>query len=483
VVGGAGGEARFTVTDGRIEGVVITPAENYYLQPMRDFEEAAAPAEFVLYRGSDVNPGAVGDCGALTLERKVAQATEQFAAPATATVAPDPLAATTLREVEVATEADYEYVQALGGSSAADSEILSILNQVEGVYGSELGISFKVVYQHTWATSADPYSATEPNAMLAEFASYWNANFGNVGRDLAHMWTGRDMDGSAIGIAYIGVTCRSASYAYGISERQTGAVAKVGVTAHEVGHNFNAAHATECPDTIMYPSLGGSTQLTFCQTSRDQISSYVSSYGGCLSGVTATPTPTPTPTPTATPTPTITPTPSPTPAQPPSYEGYHDVADCSAIAGWAWDQNRPNTTINLDVYADGALLTTVPAGQFRQDLLDAGKGNGYHGFALATPAALIDGWAHSVWVRYAGTGLDLYNTPKTITGGALGSAAPYSGGAAWAAGLGYATGEVAPEQSAAAAGGGDWLFDAYAGGTPRTAFDLVRYFALRPAGR
>ena len=41
--------------------------------------------------------------------------------------------------VDVATEADYEYVQVFGGSAEANnSEIEGILNVVEGVYQSEL---------------------------------------------------------------------------------------------------------------------------------------------------------------------------------------------------------------------------------------------------------------------------------------------------------------------------------------------------------
>jgi len=37
----------------------------------------------------------------------------------------------------------------------------------------------------------------------------------------------------------------------------------------------------------------------------------------------------------------------------PAYEGNHDVADCGRIAGWAWDGNRPNTPISVDIYSDG----------------------------------------------------------------------------------------------------------------------------------
>ncbi|HJQ27421.1 MAG TPA: hypothetical protein VKA60_26285 [Blastocatellia bacterium] len=98
-----------------------------------------------------------------------------------------------------------------------------------------------------------------------------------------------------------------------------------------------------------------------------------------------------------------------------TFEGFHDIADCNGIVGWAWDSSQPNTVIFVDIYADGVVFATVPADQFRQDLVDAGKGNGYHGFSIATPESLKDGAAHQIRVRIAGSNIDLYNTPKTIT--------------------------------------------------------------------
>ena len=98
----------------------------------------------------------------------------------------------------------------------------------------------------------------------------------------------------------------------------------------------------------------------------------------------------------------------------PVYEGFHEGANCSLISGWAWDSQRPNTPINVDVYADGAFLLTTPANQFRQDLLNAGKGNGAHGFGFATPNSVKNGTPRSIAVRFAGTQVNLSATPKTI---------------------------------------------------------------------
>jgi hypothetical protein len=103
-----------------------------------------------------------------------------------------------------------------------------------------------------------------------------------------------------------------------------------------------------------------------------------------------------------------------TPASP-VFEGFHDSADCNSIVGWAWDATQPNTPISVDIYSDNVLVMTVLANQFRQGLLDAGKGNGVHGFVFTVPGSLKDGLPHSIRVKYAGTNIDLSNTPKSIT--------------------------------------------------------------------
>jgi hypothetical protein len=99
---------------------------------------------------------------------------------------------------------------------------------------------------------------------------------------------------------------------------------------------------------------------------------------------------------------------------PPIYEGFHDGANCNAITGWAWDGNRPNTVISVDIYSDNQFLVTIPADQFRQDLLDAGKGNGVHAFALDTPMSLKDGQTHTISIGFHNTGIALFNTYKMI---------------------------------------------------------------------
>ena len=120
------------------------------------------------------------------------------------------------------------------------------MNQVEGIYSAELGVTFRVVFQNAWATEADPYEATAAGDVLREFSDYWNENFGGVDRDLAHMWTGKDMDGAEIGMAWMGVVCRSLRHGYGISQRWSGSQ-RIVLTAHEIGHNSAPRTRTRTP--------------------------------------------------------------------------------------------------------------------------------------------------------------------------------------------------------------------------------------------
>jgi hypothetical protein len=110
------------------------------------------------------------------------------------------------------------------------------------------------------------------------------------------------------------------------------------------------------------------------------------------------------------------------------FNGYHDVGNCSAVAGWAWDSNQPTTPVSVDIYVDGTLVSTTQAATFRQDLLNAGIGDGNHGFSIATPGAAINGQAHTITVKYAGTQTNLNNTPKSVNCIAPGVPPPqYSG--------------------------------------------------------
>jgi hypothetical protein len=285
VEGTAGTDARFTLDGDHLEGMIITPQDSYFVESARKYSSLAGASDYLLYKASDVRPEITRSCG--TLDEEINDSAKNIA-PQIATAAAAPDAFSPLKIVEIATESDGEYTTALGGSANANADILGIMNSVQAIYQRDIGLTFSVVFQHTWTDpNSDPYTATGAVAMVNEFMTVWNRDFPTTQnpRDVAHLWTGRSLGGPN-GLAFVGVVCRDPASSYGISDLETIAPFKVTIPAHEIGHNFGASHCdgqAGCDNTIMVAIQSQSNTSTFCQFSIDEITNYVSANSGCLS--------------------------------------------------------------------------------------------------------------------------------------------------------------------------------------------------------
>lgn len=288
VEGVAGTDARFTVDGEHVEGMIITPTESYFVEAANKYSAAAEANDYLLYKATDVRPDITRSCG--TLDEEISRgAKELVPSAASATVAPDVFSP--MKVVEIATEADGEYTTALGGSANANNDILSVMNGVQAIYQRDIGLTFTVVFQHTFTDPAtDPYTASgDAAAILNEFTTVWNRDFTGTPRDVAHLWTGRPLGGPA-GVAWTGVVCLSPTFSYGLSDRETIAPFRFGIPAHEIGHNFNATHCdgqAGCSDTIMVATSNQNNTSTFCQFSINEIANFVNANSGCLSNAPA----------------------------------------------------------------------------------------------------------------------------------------------------------------------------------------------------
>jgi hypothetical protein len=199
-------------------------------------------------------------------------------------------------EIGIALEADFEYFQLLNNEATTVAQIESIMSQVEGIYNAQIGLQFLILHTRVWNTNSDPYTLSAPSSLLNEFRSSYDASAPSqaAGRDIAHLFTGRDLDGSTIGIAFLpGLDCSSTEFGYGLSQNISGN--RAGLTAHEIGHNLGASHVTsaqgsDCgnPGTgttsIMNPSISSTTD--FCQFSRDEITGHALAMRTCLTPLT-----------------------------------------------------------------------------------------------------------------------------------------------------------------------------------------------------
>jgi hypothetical protein len=191
------------------------------------------------------------------------------------------------RVVTISTDADPEWYQKYGDQSNA--VIASLINATEAIYNRQLGLRFRIVKQHVYADTS-PYGTTDPGMLLSAFTR--NAeNSSNLGTDpntfhqdvdLKHLFTGKDIDGSVIGIAYIGVLCAVPSLSYGITQHYLEA-ANAGIFAHELGHNFGAGHDTSTREGLMFPSISIPPAQKFSDASLGEITGHLSKYGSCIS--------------------------------------------------------------------------------------------------------------------------------------------------------------------------------------------------------
>ncbi|HEX3144278.1 MAG TPA: M12 family metallo-peptidase [Pyrinomonadaceae bacterium] len=283
--GASKSDARFTIDGQKIEGMIITPGQSYFIESAQKYSAAAAATDYLLYTAEDVRSDITRSCGD-TLEQQVNAGAKQMMTSATSGATPAVFSP--LKVVELATESDLEYTNALGGASQANSDILSIMNSINAIYERDIGLTFTVTYQHAW-TTADPFGANPSSAatVLTNFTSNWNQNPPTPSHDVSHLWTGKRLT-DANGVAWQGVVCANPTHAYGISDRETISPFRVTIPAHELGHNFNASHADsgaghpECDNTIMVTIQNQNNSSFFCPFSISEITGFVQANSSCL---------------------------------------------------------------------------------------------------------------------------------------------------------------------------------------------------------
>lgn len=191
------------------------------------------------------------------------------------------------RVITISTDADQEWYQKYGEQSNA--VIASLINTAEAVYNRQLGLRFRIVKQHVYSDNS-PFTSSNAGDLLTTFTRNPenstnlsnDPNSFNEAVDLKHLFTGKDIDGSIIGIAYIGVVCAVPSLSYGVTQDYMEA-ANAGIFAHELGHNFGANHDTSTRDGLMYPSISVPPANKFSEASLGEINSHLSKYGTCIS--------------------------------------------------------------------------------------------------------------------------------------------------------------------------------------------------------
>lgn len=94
--------------------------------------------------------------------------------------------------------------------------------------------------------------------------------------------------------------------------------------------------------------------------------------------------------------------------------GHFDYVMDGLAYGWAFAPAHPKKRLEIEIVVNGEVVAHGHAEQFREDLQNAGIGDGHFLFGLQLSHELFDGQVHSLIAREAGTGTVLKGGPHNF---------------------------------------------------------------------
>lgn len=281
-----------SLIDGRLSATLRTPTGTWRVQPLPAAIPGAMPGDHVVYRDTDVQPGGgvcgvedgenadpvddapiLGDSGGGHQEPDGSTHGDPSPVPRDRLVARGTTQSVTLR---LAFDADVEFYNDNDDSvSMTEADINSITNQINFIYERDVNLCHEIGDIIVRTAEPDPYTSTDSEDLLCEFRTEWNTNQDSIDRGLAHLMTGKNLDGNIVGTGYgdtvcngIGIGCgEDSNYSYGLSASHfySNMSERVELTAHMLGHNWGARHCndsgnscSDSPDCAIMCSTTGS---------------------------------------------------------------------------------------------------------------------------------------------------------------------------------------------------------------------------------
>ncbi|MGI8641335.1 MAG: M12 family metallo-peptidase [Pyrinomonadaceae bacterium] len=305
VIGDSFSIVRLALDGRKVEGVIITGNNEYYIEPARTYSLLAADDEFIIYEPQDVINRKEIICPLTSrVEAGMRMINAKFSnEPFKNIFAKNSLQSFARnlppgdRILNLSTDADLEYIKIFGGKATqyariqAISNINETLNVVEGLYETSVDVTFNIPYQGGWLVQ-DPYNpCATSECVLEKFKDYWNTNRPPAtfdGRNAALLFTGKSVVN--YNLAYVAVICNFPDYSYamlvGNFPAQGYGNYRYGAAAHEISHLFSAQHIEgqnlinnpDCYNSIQGPSdpnrpFYGS--LRMCQFTINEVNTHI----------------------------------------------------------------------------------------------------------------------------------------------------------------------------------------------------------------
>ena len=176
------------------------------------------------------------------------------------------------RNIDMTVVTDQQFNNA---NSNPDAAVIARMNVVDGIFSEQLGVQISLVNVLPLQNNGG-LTSSNAGILLDQFSNFTSSSsFNHPG--LAHLFTGRNLDGSTVGIAFLRSLC-SARFGIGVDQITGTGTAGALTVAHELGHNFGAPHDNQngspCATTpgtfLMNPFLNGNDQFSPCSLSQIQ---------------------------------------------------------------------------------------------------------------------------------------------------------------------------------------------------------------------
>jgi hypothetical protein len=275
--GAPGSWVRLTESAAGIEGAIWDGQDLYTvtrydrIAPFLKSRLTAEPGQTVVYRLSDARDVLPADFCALGGDVKTSKSEnglDQYKA-VLDQIQPGVFTTTITRQIEISLIADTAFQAAESADPTA--AMLARLNIVEGIFSSQVGLLIVATDVRLIPSGADPFTSTKGATLLEQLSNYRKSTPDVAARGLAHLMSGKNLDGTTAGIAYVRTVC-DVERGVSLSTRSFGTTISALIMAHELGHNFGAEHdgeaGTACASTgsgfIMAPSVSGFSTFSQC---------------------------------------------------------------------------------------------------------------------------------------------------------------------------------------------------------------------------
>ncbi|GAA0853767.1 M12 family metallo-peptidase [Aliiglaciecola litoralis] len=262
--------ARFTDNNGKISGAYFDGTSLFFVSQQTQIDAELGEVQRFQEQGAELlvyNANQIRHSGTCALHDEAS--TEAFSYQGFVEQLTQMMANAASKELKVSLTADTEFEAASPEDAAI--EMIAEMNVVDGIFAEQLGVTISI-NEIRVLTNNGNLTVTDAVDLIIAYRTYVSTQYNNPGA--SHLFTGKNLDGSTIGIAYVGALCNS--YAVGVTQRFGNNTALV--TAHEFGHNFGAPHDNQngsaCASTpgiyLMNPGINGSDQFSDCSIANMQ---------------------------------------------------------------------------------------------------------------------------------------------------------------------------------------------------------------------